>query len=73
MFFDVKDVKGRTWTVNAEDVVCLQPAERIEGNAFGTGMFVILRNGMSITVYDSVAAKVKEQLWLYSTVKAHGA
>jgi hypothetical protein len=72
MFFDVKDVNGQTWTINADDVACLQPVARIYGYSFADGAFLVLRNGMSIALYEGAAARAREQLSLSSSMKAHG-
>jgi hypothetical protein len=72
MFFDVKDVNGQTWTLDADDVVFLQPATRVDGYSSANGAFLVLRNGMSIALYEGAAARAREQLSLSSSMKAHG-
>lgn len=72
MFFDVKNVNGQTWTINAGDVACLQPAARIDGYSSADGAFLVLRNGVSIALYEDAAAQAREKLSLYSGMKTHG-
>jgi len=61
-FVVVKDVEGRTHTLQTCKIVRLEPQSRVDGYSFTSGHVLFIEDGSRIKVYDSEGKRISDVL-----------